>query len=113
VKLARELGIEISVCHLPPGTSKWNRIEHRLFSFISQNWRGKPLCNLTTIISLIGATTTGTRLKVYFDTDTNDQPTGIRISTSEMAALEIRRADFHGDWNYTLLPNPENVAVIP
>ena len=112
-KLARELGIEISVCHLPPGTSKWNRIEHRLFSFISQNWRGKPLCSLTTIISLIGATTTGTGLKVYCDTDTNDYPTGIRISTSEMAALDIRRADFHGDWNYTLLPNPDNVAVIP
>ena len=111
-KLARELGIEISVCHLPPGTSKWNRIEHRLFSFISQNWRGKPLHSLSTIISLIGATTTGTGLKVYCDRDTNAYPTGIRISKSEMAALDIRRADFHGDWNYTLLPTPDSVAVI-
>ena len=112
-KLARELGIEISVCHLPPGTSKWNRIEHRLFSFISQNWRGKPLYSLTTIINLIGATTTGAGLKVFCDRDTNDYPTGIRISKSAMAALDIRRAEFHGDWNYTLLPNPDNVAVNP
>ena len=111
-KLARELGIEISVCHLPPGTSKWNRIEHKLFSFISQNWRGKPLYSLTTIINLIGSTTTGTGLKVYCDRDTNEYPTGIKISKAEMAALDIRRADVHGDWNYTLLPTPANVAVI-
>ncbi len=111
-KLARELGIEISVCHLPPGTSKWNRIEHRLFSFISQNWRGKPLYSLTTIINLIGATTTGAGLKVFCDRDTNEYPTGIRISKSAMAALDIRRAEFHGDWNYTLLPDPDSVAVI-
>ena len=76
-KLARELDIEISVCHLPLGTSKWNRIEHQLFSFISQNWRGKPLYTLTTIISLIGSTTTGAGLKVYCDRDTNEYPTGI------------------------------------
>ena len=111
-KLARELGIEISVCHLPPGTSKWNRIEHRLFSFISQNWRGKPLYSLTTIISLIGSTRTGAGLKVYCDRDTNEYPTGIKISKAEIEALDIRRADFHGDWNYTLLPIPDTVAVI-
>lgn len=84
-KLARELGLEISVGHLPPGTSKWNRIEHRLFSFISQNWRGKPLRNLATIINLIGATTTGTGLKVYCDRDTNTYPTGVKVSPSDMA----------------------------
>ena len=111
-KLARELGIEISVCHLPPGTSKWNRIEHKLFSFISQNWRGKPLYTLTTIIGLIGSTKTGTGLKVYCDRDTNDYQTGIKISKSEIEALDIRRADFHGEWNYTLLPIPDNVSVI-
>ncbi len=86
------------------------RIEHRLFSF-SQNWRGKPLYSLATIISLFGSTTTGTGLKVYCDRDTNEYTTGIKISKSEIKALDIRRADFHGDWNYTVLPNPVNVAV--
>ncbi len=111
-KLARELGIETGVCHLPPGTSKWNRIEHKLFSFISRNWRGKPLYTLTTIIGLIGSTKTGTGLKACCDRDTNECPTGIRTGKSEFDALDIRRADFHGDWNYTLLPKPDNVAVI-
>ncbi len=111
-KLACELGIEISVCHLPPGTSKWNRIEHKLFSFISQNWRRKPLYSLTTIIKLIGATTTRTGLKVYCDQDTNVYPTGIKISKAAMAALNIRRAAFHGEWTYTFLPTPDTVAVV-
>ena len=111
-KFARELGIEVSVCHLPPWNIKRNRVEHRLFSFVSQNWRGKPLYNLTTIIGLIGSTRTGMGLKVYCDRDTNDCPTGIKISKSETAALDIRRADLHGDWNYTLLPTAESVAVI-
>ncbi len=78
----------------------------------TQNWRGKPLYTLTTIIGLIGSTKTGTGLKVYCDRDTNEYPTGIKISKSEIEALDIRRADFHGDWNYTLLPNPDNVSVI-
>ncbi len=102
-KLARELGLEISVCHLPPGTSKWNKIEHRLFSFISQNWRGKPLTDLATIISLIGATSTTTGLKVYCDLDTNSYPKGIKVSDADMKALDIKRAEFHGEWNYTLM----------
>ncbi len=102
-KLARELGLEISVCHLPPGTSKWNKIEHRLFSFISQNWRGKPLTDLATIISLISATSTSTGLKVYCDLDTNSYPKGIAVSDAEMNALNIKRAEFHGEWNYTLM----------
>ena len=103
-KLARELGLEISVCHLPPGTSKWNKIEHRLFSFISQNWRSKPLTDLATIIGLISATTTSTGLKVYCDLDTNNYPKGIAVSDAEMKALNIKRAEFHGEWNYTLIP---------
>ena len=103
-KLASELGIEIMVCHLPPGTSKWNRIEHRLFSFISQNWRGKPLRTLATIVNLIGATTTSTGLKVYCDMDHNAYPKGMSVSDDEMAALNIRRAEFHGEWNYSFLP---------
>lgn len=111
-KLARELGMEISVCHLPPWTSKRNRVEHRLSSFVNANWRGKPLNNLTTIIGLIGSARTGTGLKVNCDRDTNDCPTGIRISKSEMAAMDVRRADYHGDRNYTLLPTSESVAVI-
>ena len=100
-KLARELDLEISVCHLPPGTSKWNKIEHRLFSFISQNWRGKPLTDLATIISLISATTTSTGLKVYCELDTNTYPKGITVSDAEINALVIKRAEFHGEWNYT------------
>ena len=102
-KLARELGLEISVCHLPPGTSKWNKIEHRLFAFISQNWRGKPLTDLATIISLISATSTSTGLKVYCDLDTNSYPKGIAVSDAEMKTLNIKRAEFHGEWNYTLM----------
>jgi hypothetical protein len=103
-KLARELGLEISVCHLPPGTSKWNKIEHRLFSFISQNWRGKPLTDLATIISLISATNTSTGLKVYCDLDTNSYPKGITVSDAEMKTLNIKCAEFHGEWNYTFIP---------
>ncbi|HIJ42459.1 MAG: ISAzo13 family transposase [Rhodospirillales bacterium] len=103
-KLASELGLEIMVCYLPPGTSKWNRIEHRLFSFISQNWRGKPLRTLATIVNLIGATTTNTGLKVYCDVDHNAYPKGVAVSDDEMTALNIRRAEFHGQWNYSFLP---------
>jgi hypothetical protein len=103
-KLASELGLEIMVCHLPPGTSKWNKIEHRLFSFISQNWRGKPLRTLATIVNLIGATTTTTGLKVYCDVDRNTYPKGVAVGDDEMDALDIRRAEFHGEWNYSLMP---------
>lgn len=110
--LARELGLEISVCHLPPGTSKWNRIEHRLFSFISRNWRGQPLCSLATIVSLISATRTETGLEVYCDTDTNEYAKGVKVTDKEMATLDIRRDEFHGEWNYTLLPVPDVDAVV-
>jgi transposase len=103
-KLADEIGLEISVCHFPPGTSKWNKIEHRLFSFISQNWRGKPLISHEVIINLIATTTTATGLAVKSKLDTNTYPAGLKISDQQMAELQLRRDKFHGDWNYSLLP---------
>ena len=102
--LATETDLAISVCHLPPGTSKWNKIEHRLFAQITMNWRGRPLTSHETILELIGATTTDTGLTVTAALDTGNYPIGIKISDSAMAALPITRDDFHGDWNYTLHP---------
>ena len=102
--LAEETGLAITVCHLPPGTSKWNKIEHRLFSHISMNWRGRPLTSHQVIIDLIGATTTRTGLKVHAELDDSTYPTGIKISDNQMAALPITHHEFHGDWNYTLKP---------
>ena len=103
-QLADETGLEISVCHFPPGTSKWNKIEHRLFSFISQNWRGKPLISHEVIINLIAATTSKTGLEVKSGLDANSYPDGIKISDQQMAELRLRRDTFHGDWNYAVLP---------
>ena len=103
-KLANETGLEISVCHFPPGTSKWNKIEHRLFSFISRNWRGKPLISHEVIINLIAATTTATGLTVKSKLDSNIYPAGLKVSAQQMAELQLRRDKFHGDWNYRLLP---------
>lgn len=103
-ELADLLGFPISVCHFPPGTSKWNKIEHRLFSFISQNWRGKPLISHEVIIDLIAATTTATGLAVKSKLDTNIYPAGLKVSDQQMAELQLRRDKFHGDWNYSLLP---------
>jgi len=109
--LATETGLAITVCHLPPGTSKWNKIEHRLFSHITMNWRGRPLTSHEVILQSIAATTTGTGLKVHAQLDTGDCPTGIQISDAHMAALPIARHSFHGDWNYTLHPaTPANEA---
>lgn len=105
-KLADETGLAITICHLPPGTSKWNKIEHRLFSFISQNWRGKPLISYEVIIKLIAATTTTTGLTVQSHLDTNTYPSGLKISDDDMATISIQRDDFHGEWNYTILPRP-------
>jgi hypothetical protein len=102
--LANELGIAITVCHLPPGTSKWNKIEHRLFSFITQNWRGRPLVSYQTIVQLIAATTTDAGLKVQCEIDPNTYPAGVRVSDAEMDAIIIQRHEFHGDWNYTISP---------
>jgi len=103
-QLADETGLEIAVCHFPPGTSKWNKIEHRLFSFISQNWRGKPLVSHQVIIDLIAATTTITGLTVKSKIDTNTYERGLKVSDQQMAELHLRREKFHGDWNYRLLP---------
>jgi hypothetical protein len=103
-QLADETGLTISVCHFPPGTSKWNAIEHRLFSFISQNWRGKPLVSYAVILSLIAATTTATGLTVESVLDTDTYPTGQKVSDAQMATLRIERAAFHGEWNYTIHP---------
>ena len=103
-KLADETGLCIFVLHLPPGTSKWNKIEHRLFSFISKNWRGRPLTDYRTIVELIGATTSTTGLTVRCQLDENHYPAGIKVSDQEMAALNILRNDFHGEWNYSIRP---------
>jgi hypothetical protein len=113
-KLANELGIDIVVSHLPPGTSKWNKIEHRLFSFISQNWRAQPLVSYRVIVELICATTTKTGLTGRCELDTGQYPSGIVISDAEMASINIKRAEFHGDWNYTISPvtYPPNCAFI-
>ncbi|MGH3905470.1 MAG: ISAzo13 family transposase [Pseudonocardiaceae bacterium] len=104
-KLSDQIGLPIVVCHFPRGTSKWNKIEHRLFSFISNNWRGKPLIDYATIINLIASTTTSTGLKVYARLDQTDYPKGIEVSDAELARVNLRRHDFHGDWNYTVSPN--------
>ena len=103
-KLAAETGLTVTVLHYPPGTSKWNRIEHRLFSFISINWRGRPLTDIRTIIELISATTTKTGLTVQCAYDPNWYPTGIKITDTELAALPIHAHDWHGEWNYTITP---------
>jgi transposase len=106
-RLADETGLDISICHLPPGTSKWNKIEHRLFSFISQNWRGKPLISHEVIVNLIAATTTRTGLRVQAEVDRKAYPKGVRISNKEVAAVQITRDKFHGEWNYTIHPHAE------
>ena len=103
-KLADETGLEIAVCHLPPGTSKWNKIEHRLFSAISGNWRGRPLVSHEVVVDLIGATTTRTGLRVRSELDTTRYPAGRVVSDAELEAIYLRRDTFHGEWNYTLLP---------
>jgi len=103
-KLADELKFPITVCHLPPGTSKWNKIEHRLFSFISISWRGKPLRSFRTIVQLIAATTTETGLTVRAELDENKYPKGLKVSDAQIAAVNIFLHDFHGEWNYTIAP---------
>lgn len=108
-RLADEVGLPISVCHLPPGTSKWNKIEHRLFSFITQNWRGKPLVTHQVIVDLIAATTTKTGLKVECRLDENIYPTGIKISDAELETVNIERHPFHGEWNYKISPKKRPV----
>ena len=103
-KLADELGMAITVCHYPPGTSKWNKIEHRLFSFISLTWKGQPLINYETVVNLIGATKTRSGLKVKAVLDTNEYETGVKVTDAQMEELSIRWHKTHPEWNYTLRP---------
>jgi hypothetical protein len=107
-KLSDEFKRPITVCHLPPGTSKWNKIEHRLFSFITINWRGKPLRSYRTIVQLIAATTTEAGLKVRAELDENKYPKGVKVSDAQLAAVNIFPHSFHGDWNYTISPRRKN-----
>jgi len=110
-QLADEIGMAITVCHLPPGTSKWNKIEHRLFAWISQNWRGKPLVEYAVIVKLIAATTTKAGLTVECQLDTNHYPTGRKLSDVEMSTLFFVADPFHGEWNYTLFPRTGSIET--
>jgi len=105
-KLADETGLSLQVCHFPPGASKWNKIEHRLFCHITQNWRGTPLTSRLVVVELIAATTTKTGLTVRCELDTQLYPKGIKVSDEEMASLNIKRDEFHPEWNYTISPRP-------
>lgn len=106
--LANELNMEISVCHFPPGTSKWNKIEHRLFSYISLNWRGKPLTSYEVVVSLIGSTNTAKGLSVVSELDTNTYEKGIKVLDKNFNEINIHKDDFHGEWNYTISPQYHN-----
>jgi hypothetical protein len=102
--LADTVKLAVSVCHFPPGTSKWNKIEHRMFCHITENWRGRPLRSRATVVNLIGSTTTTTGLHIEAELDTNSYPIGIEVSDEELAAVQIRQHSFHGEWNYTISP---------
>ena len=107
-RLADETGLVLNVCHFPPGTSKWNKIEHRLFSFITQNWRGKPLTSYQVIVDMIAATTTTKGLTVRSRLDENKYEKGRKVSDKEMATVNLMPNAFHGEWNYTILPRPSS-----
>ncbi len=104
-KLSNELGLKIHLCHLPPGTSKWNKIEHRMFSYISKNWRGKPLISRETVVQLIGNTTTQTGLQIQAVLDESEYEKGIVVSDQQLSEVNITRESFHGEWNYCISPN--------
>ena len=107
-QLADETGLTIQVCHYPPGTSKWNKIEHRMFCHITQNWRGTPLTNVLVAIELIANTTTKTGLTIRCELDGNAYPKGLKVSDKEMATLNITRDVFHPEWNYVIAPRNQN-----
>ena len=113
-EFANETGLIVNVSHFPPGTSKWNKIEHRLFSYISQNWRGKPLINHEVIVNLIANTTTSKGLLVKCSIDENKYSKGIKVTESELANILLEKGEFHGDWNYKIIPHikPQNAEVI-
>jgi transposase len=107
-RLADETGLRISVCHFPPGTSKWNKIEHRMFCHITENWRGRPLVSREVVVNLIGHTTTTTGLTIQAELDENSYPTGREVTAQQMESLAIKRDKFHGEWNYRFLPKRQN-----
>lgn len=107
-KLANRTGLTITVCHFPPGTSKWNKIEHRMFSFITQNWRGKPLLDHAAIVNLIGSTQTKEGLEIRCELDTKTYPKGIKVSDTQLEKVKLTKHKFHGDWNYTIYPNKKS-----
>jgi DDE family transposase len=104
-ELADELGLKVHVCHFPPGTSKWNKIEHRMFCHITQNWRGRPLVSHAVVVNLIGGTRTRTGLRIQAELDTNAYEKGIKVTNQELAEVRLKRDKFHGEWNYTVLPH--------
>jgi len=106
-RFADESGLDLTVAHYPPGTSKWNKIEHRMFCHITENWRGRPLESVETIVSLIGSTTTKAGLRIKAALDKNSYAKGITVSDAELASVNVRPARFHGDWNYTIRPAPK------
>ena len=106
---ANETGLDVTVCHYPPGTSKWNKIEHRLFSHITMNWRGRPLVSYQVIVNLIGATTTETGLRVQADLDTEVYPTKVKVTDEQLATVDLHPHRFHGEWNYTIKHQMTNV----
>jgi hypothetical protein len=111
-KFADETGMVVHVLHFPPGTSKWNKIEHRMFSFISKNWRGRPLVSLEVIVSLIANTTTNAGLKINCSIDRGNYPTGIKVSDDEMNGIRLVRDEYHGDWNYRIFPYEIDNVII-
>ncbi len=111
-QFADQTGLEITVCHLPPGTSKWNKIEHRLFSHITLNWRGRPLISHEVIVALIGSTTTTTGLQVRAELDTGLYPTKVKVSDAELATVRLSTHSFHGEWNYTISPNSKSEQLV-
>lgn len=112
-RFADETGLQVTVCHLPPGTSKWNKIEHRLFSHISMNWRGRPLVSHEVIVNLIAATTTKEGLRVHAERDLSDYPLGNSVSDRALAEVDVRPHEFHGEWNYTIAPRPLLIGQHP
>lgn len=111
-QLATRTGLAITVCHLPPGTSKWNKIEHRPFSHIATNWRGTPLVDLATIVSLIGSTHSRAGLHVRAELDRGRYPVGLKVTDAQLPTVRLERHRFHGDWNYTIYPvTPRSVAI--
>lgn len=105
-QLADAIGLHVAVCHFPPGTSKWNKIEHRLFCHITKNWRGRPLASRAVVVDLIGSTTTTAGLHIQAELDTNAYETGIEVSDEELATVRLKQEKFHGEWNYTITPHP-------